>query len=136
MLRFDHMITFYQVVYNVEISLGMVMLTGSVRIRFIYRGLARPVLHNLCELQSLARLTLFDLSVRWLACFCLFIYFLIFMIKLSIFKNSETLRSSQKLSKDFGELDDKLIIQHFHHIHLHTMTYTMYSLNFSTLKNT
>jgi len=25
-----------------------------------------------------------------------------------------------KLSKDFGKLDDKLIIQHFHHIH--TMT--------------
>jgi len=43
-----------------------------------------------------------------------------------------------KLSKDFGELDDKLIIQHFHHIHIHihTMTYTMYFLNFSTLKNT
>ena len=39
-----------------------------------------------------------------------------------------------KLSKDFGELDDKLIIQHFHYIH--TMTYTMYSLNFSTLKIT
>jgi len=32
-------------------------------------------------------------------------------------------------------LDDKLIIQHFHHIHIHTMTCTMYSLNFSTLKN-
>jgi len=40
-----------------------------------------------------------------------------------------------KLSKDFGEFDDKLIIQHFHHIDIHTMTYTMYSLNFSTLKN-
>ena len=36
------------------------------------------------------------------------------------------------LSKDFGELDDKLIIQHFRHIH--TMTYTIYSLHFSTLK--
>jgi len=39
-----------------------------------------------------------------------------------------------KLSKDFGELDDKLIIQNFHHIY--TMTYTMYSLNYSTLKIT
>jgi len=39
-----------------------------------------------------------------------------------------------KLNKDFGELDDKLIIPHFHHIH--TMTYTMYYLNFSTLKIT
>jgi len=37
-----------------------------------------------------------------------------------------------KLSK--RELDNKLIIQHFHHIHIHTMTYTMYFLNFSTLK--
>jgi len=26
------------------------------------------------------------------------------------------------------------MIQHFHHIHI--MTYTMYSLNFTTLKNT
>jgi len=41
-----------------------------------------------------------------------------------------------KLSKDFGELDNKLIIQHFHDIHIHTMRYTMYSLSFSTLKNT
>jgi len=39
-----------------------------------------------------------------------------------------------KLSKDFGKLDDKLIITYFHHIH--TMTYKMYSLNFSTLKIT
>jgi len=30
-------------------------------------------------------------------------------------------------SKDFGELDNKLIIEYFHHIHIHTMTYTMYS---------
>jgi len=41
-----------------------------------------------------------------------------------------------KLSKDFRKLDDKLIIKHFHHIHIHTLTYTIYSLNFSTLKNT
>jgi len=39
-----------------------------------------------------------------------------------------------KLSKDFGELDDKFIIQYIHHNH--TMTYTMYSLNFSKLKIT
>jgi len=39
-----------------------------------------------------------------------------------------------KLSKDFGKLDDKLIIQHFHDIHI--MTYTMYSLYFSTLQIT
>jgi len=41
-----------------------------------------------------------------------------------------------KLSKDFGELDDKLIIQDIHIHHIHTITYTMYSLNFSTLKIT
>jgi len=41
-----------------------------------------------------------------------------------------------KLNKDFWKLDDKLIIQHFHHIYIHTMTYTMYFLNLSTLKNT
>jgi len=35
-----------------------------------------------------------------------------------------------KLSEDFGELDNKLIIQHFHHIHIHTMTYTIYSVFF------
>jgi len=46
----------------------------------------------------------------------------------------EYFKKFTKLSKDFGELDDKLIIQHFDHIH--TMTYTMYSLNFSTLKIT
>ena len=40
-----------------------------------------------------------------------------------------------KLSKDFGKLNDKLIIHHFHHIHIGTLTYTMYS-NFNTLKNT
>jgi len=48
----------------------------------------------------------------------------------------ENFKKFTKLSKDFRELDDKLIIQHFHHIHIHTMTYTMYSLNFRTLKNT
>jgi len=49
------------------------------------------------------------------------------MIKLSMFKNCETFKKFTKLSKDFEELDDKLIIQHFHHIH--TMTYTMYYLH-------
>jgi len=41
-----------------------------------------------------------------------------------------------KLSKDFGELNDKFIIQHFHHIHLCTLTYKLYSEIFSTFKNT
>jgi len=57
------------------------------------------------------------------------------MIKLSIFKKLENFKKFTKLSKDFGKFDNKLII-HFHHIHIHTMTYIMYSLNFSTLKNT
>jgi len=42
----------------------------------------------------------------------------------------------KKLSKNFGKLDDKLTIQRFHHIHILTLTYIMYSLNFSTFKNT
>ena len=46
-----------------------------------------------------------------------------------MFKNWKIFNKFKKLSKDFKELDDKLIILHFHHIH--TMTYTMYSLNFS-----
>jgi len=60
------------------------------------------------------------------------------MIKLSMFKKLGNCKMFTKLSKDFGELDDKLIIQHFHHIHIHirTLTYTMYYSNISTLKNT
>ena len=41
-----------------------------------------------------------------------------------------------KLRKDFQKLDDKLIIQHFHHILIRTLTYMMYYSNFSTFKNT
>jgi len=40
-----------------------------------------------------------------------------------------------KIKQRFWELDDKLIIQHFHHVHIRTLTYTMYSSNFSTFKN-
>jgi len=50
-------------------------------------------------------------------------------------KNLENFDKFTKLSKNFGELDDKLIIQHFHHIHIHTLMYTMYSSNFNILKN-
>jgi len=53
-----------------------------------------------------------------------------------MFKKLEKFKKFTKLSKDFGELDDKLIIQHFHHIHIRILTYTMYSSKFSTLKNT
>ena len=55
-----------------------------------------------------------------------------------MFKKLGNCKMFTKLSKDFGELDDKLIIQHFHHIHIHirTLTYTMYYSNISTLKNT
>jgi len=56
------------------------------------------------------------------------------MIKLSMLKKLRNFKKFTTLSKDFGELDDKLIIQHFHHIHIRTITYTIYSLNFSTLK--
>jgi len=47
-------------------------------------------------------------------------------------QNLRNFKKFTKLSKDFGELDDKLIIQHFHYIHI--MTYIMYFLNFSTFK--
>jgi len=54
-----------------------------------------------------------------------------------MFNKLENFKKFKKLSKDFGELDDNLIIQHFHHIHIHTLTYMMmYSSNFSTFKNT
>jgi len=56
------------------------------------------------------------------------------MIKLSMFKILGNFNKFIKLSKDFGELDDKLIIQHFHHIHIRILICTMYSSNFSTLK--
>jgi len=58
------------------------------------------------------------------------------MIKLSMFDQSGNFNKFTKLRKDFGELDDKSIIQHFHHIHIYTLTYTMYFSNFSTFKNT
>ena len=48
------------------------------------------------------------------------------MIKLSMFKKLGNFNKFTKLSKDFGELDDKLIIQHFHHIHIRTLMYSMY----------
>jgi len=48
----------------------------------------------------------------------------------------ENFKKFTQLSKEFGELDNKLIIQHFYHIHIHTMTYTIYILNFNKLKNT
>jgi len=57
------------------------------------------------------------------------------MIKLSIFDKLGKFNKSTKLSKDFGVLNDRLIIQYFHRIHIRTLTYTMHSLNFSTLKN-
>jgi len=58
------------------------------------------------------------------------------LINFSMFNKLENFNKFTKLSKDFGELDNKLITQHFHHIHICTLTYTMYSSNFSTFKNT
>ena len=51
-----------------------------------------------------------------------------------MFKKLENFKKFKKLSKDFREFNDKLIIQHFYHIHIQTLTRTMYSSNFSTLK--
>jgi len=56
------------------------------------------------------------------------------MIKLLMFNKLKNFNKLTKLSKDVGKFDDKLIIQHVHHIHICTLTYTMYFSNFSTLK--
>jgi len=58
------------------------------------------------------------------------------MIKLLMFNKLGIFNKFTKVSKDFGELNDKLKIQHVHHIHVRTLTYMMYSSNFSTFKNT
>jgi len=47
-------------------------------------------------------------------------FFLNLMIKLLMFNKLGNFNKFTKLSKDFGELNDKLIIQHFHHIHIRT----------------
>ena len=69
---------------------------GLARIRPEQRGLACPTPHILCRLKTLAR------PAYSLACglagrptFFLIIFYFIFMIKLSMFKNWKTLRSSQ-----------------------------------------
>jgi len=41
-----------------------------------------------------------------------------------MFNKLKNFNKLTKLSKDFGELNDKLIIQHFHHIHI--CTFDMY----------
>jgi len=45
------------------------------------------------------------------------------MIKLSMFIKLRNFNKFTKLSKDFRKLNDKLIIQHLHHIHIRTLTY-------------
>jgi len=42
------------------------------------------------------------------------------MIKLSMLIKLGNFNKFTKLSKDFGELNNKLIIQHFYHIHIRT----------------
>ena len=44
------------------------------------------------------------------------------MTKFSMFNKLENFNKFTKLSKNFGELDDKLIIQHFHHIDICNLT--------------
>ena len=39
-----------------------------------------------------------------------------------MFKRLKNFNKFIKLSKDLGKLDEKLIIQHFHHIHIRTLT--------------
>jgi len=50
-----------------------------------------------------------------------------------MFNKFENFNKFTKLNKDFEKVDNKLVIQHFHHIHIHYLTY---SSKFSTLKNT
>jgi len=57
------------------------------------------------------------------------------MIKISMLNKLENFNKFVKISKDFEKLNDKLIIQHFHYIHICTLTCTMNSLNFRTFKN-
>jgi len=47
-------------------------------------------------------------------------FFLNLMIKLSTFNKLRNINKYTKLSKDFGELNDKLAIEHFDGIHIHT----------------
>jgi len=52
-----------------------------------------------------------------------------------MFKNLVNFKKFTKIiSKDFGKLDDKLIIQQFYHINICTLTYKIYSSNLSILK--
>jgi len=51
-----------------------------------------------------------------------------------MFNKLENFNKFTELSKDFWELNDKLIIQHFYHIYIRTLTYTIYSSNFSIQK--
>jgi len=68
---------------------------GPARIRPVQHGLACPVPHTLCGLKTLARpaYSLARGPARFF--FNFLIFFLIFMIKVSMFKDWETLRSSQ-----------------------------------------
>jgi len=65
--------------------------------RPVHRGLDCFVLHNLCGLQSLVHSThhLACELADWSAFYLFFNFFLFFIIKLSMFKNCETLRNSQ-----------------------------------------
>ena len=70
---------------------------GPPRIRPAYRGPARPAPHILCGPHTLARptYTLARGPARFFFFFKFFNLFIFFMIKPSMFKNWETLRSSQ-----------------------------------------
>jgi len=57
------------------------------------------------------------------------------IIKLSMFNKLKNFNKFRQLSKDFGKLDDKLIIQHLSYSYSY-LIYTMHSLHFSTFKNT
>jgi len=47
-----------------------------------------------------------------------FFFLILIMIKCLMFNKLRNLNNFTNLSKDFGKLDDKLIIQYFHYIHI------------------
>jgi len=80
-------------------------------------GLGWPTMHLQYKLKSLAR----PHNCRPAGPRANPFFLLNLMIRLSMFNKLENFKKFTKLGKDFGELDDKLIIQYFHHIHICTL---------------
>ena len=95
---------------------------GSFRLalhlaRKMQAGLVRPTLKMRAENSGPPHIS-----------FCPFVFFFFksYDKKLLITNKLGNFNKFTKLSKNFGELNNKLIIQHYHDIHIRTLTYTMY----------